>query len=448
MGTLILLITLVIEVAFTTYCLITKSIQEKVKSYIRIGAFAAFVLFTLVSVIHWNFTWYLLAALLFIWAALGAWTLLRKPVEKKDLKPFPAVLGAIGALLLVAITITPSLVFPQHPQPPVTGKHPVTTALFTYTNPNQVETFTSTGENRKVNVEFWYPADSTGNEEYPLIVFSHGSMGFKTQNTSTFLDLASNGYVICSIDNPYIALYTRSSDGRMVIQSPAFRQEFFAANSGKYDEATVFQLEHKWMAVQTSDINFVLDTILADRRNPGSAKVYHLVDAQKIGLMGHSLGGESSAQVARERVASGQNDIDAVVNLDADPAGEYVNVVNGKEVLNTTPYPVPILTILSDELTRRIDAIPDAKDSVAVKHVVATAPQAYEIDFPGTNHMSLTDIALNSPLLTSLMNSSIPSVAGMDANPLATIEKMNATVLDFFNVFLKGEGSFNVARSE
>jgi dienelactone hydrolase len=327
----------------------------------------------------------------------------------------------------------------------VTGKHPVATALFTYTNQNQTETFTNTGEKRKVNVEFWYPADSTGGETYPLVMFSHGSMGFKTQNTSTFLDLASNGYVVCSIDNPYIALFTRGSDGRMILQSPTFRKEFLDANNGRYDEAAELQLEHQWMAVQTTDIKLVLNTILAAAQDPSSAAVYHLVDEGKIGLMGHSLGGESSAQVARERIASGQNDIDAVVNLDADLSGEAVDVVDGKRVLNATPYPVPILAILSDELTRRIAAIPNANDIIAVKHVVATAPHAYEIDFAGTNHLSLTDLALNSPLLTFLLNSSGPSVAGSDANPLASIEKLNATVLNFFNVFLKGEGSFSAA---
>jgi dienelactone hydrolase len=446
MGTIILLIAFVIEAAFAVYCMVTKSNQEKVKSYIQIGAFAAFVLFTLVSVIQWNFTWYLLAALLFIWAALGAWSLLRKPSEKKDYKAFPTVLRAIGTLLLVFITVTPALIFPQHPRPPVTGNHPVATALFTYINPNQTETFTSTGEKRKVNVEFWYPADSTGGQTYPLVVFSHGSMGMKSQNTSTFLDLASNGYVVCSIDNPYIALYTRGSDGRLVIQSPSIRQELYNLNLHKYDDATDLQIQHSWMAIQTTDINFVLDTILASGQDSGSAAVYHLVDVKKIGLMGHSLGGESSAQVARERIASGQNDIGAVVNLDADLAGEYVDVVDGKEVLNNSFYPVPILTILSDELTRRIDRIPDAKDVIAIKHVTATAPHAYEIDYPGTNHMSLTDLALDSPSLTSLLNGSVHTVAGSDADPLSTIEKMNATVLQFFNLYLKGEGSFTAAK--
>lgn len=442
MGSLILLIALVVEVAFAAYCLVTKSNQEKVKGYIRIGALAAFILFTLVSVIRWNFTWYLLAALLFLWAVLGVWLLLRRPAEKKGYKALPTVVRAVAGLILVFIAVTPALVFPQHQQPKVTGKHPVTTALFTYTNENQTETFTNTGEKRKVNVEFWYPADAAGSEIYPLVVFSHGSMGMKTQNTSTFLELASNGYVVCAIDNPYIAIFTRGSDGRMVVQPATFRQQFFDANSGKYDAAMALQLEHQWMAVQTTDINFVLDTILADAKDPGSAAVYHLVDGGKIGLIGHSLGGESSAEVGRQRIATGQNDIGAVVNLDADLSGEYTGIVDGKEVLNTTPYPVPILTILSDELTRRIAAIPNAGEVVAVKHVDATAPHAYEIDLPGTNHMSFTDLAVSSPLLTSLLNGSVHSVAGTDANPLGTIDKLNATVLEFFNVFLKGQGSF------
>jgi dienelactone hydrolase len=447
MGTLILIVALLIEVAFTAYRLITKSSQGRLKSYIRIGAFAAFVLFALVSVIRWNFSWYLLAALLFIWTLVGAWSLLRKPVERKEFKAFPTVLRALGGMLLVFIALTPALIFPQHPQPSVTGKHPVATALFTYTNQNQTETFTNTGEKREVNVEFWYPADSTGGETYPLVVFSHGSMGFKTQNTSTMLGLASNGYVVCAIDNPYIALFTRDSDGRVIIQSPTFRQEFLNLDSGKYDEATGLQLQHKWMAVQTTDINFVLDTILASARDPGSAAVYHLVNVEKIGLMGHSLGGESSAQAARERIAGGQNDIGAVVDLDADLAGEYVDVVNGQDVLDPTPYPVPILAVLSDELTRRIADIPNANNIVAVKHVVATAPHAYEVDFAGTNHLSLTDLALDSPLLTTLLNGSVPSVAGPDADPLATMQKLNATVLEFFDVYLKGEGSFTVAKT-
>jgi dienelactone hydrolase len=445
MGTIILIVAFLIEIAFTTYCMITKSNQEKVRSYLRISAFAAFFVFTLVSIIQWSFRWYLLAVLLLVWMVLGVWVLIRKKVDKKEFTGGRTVFKAIGTLLLVFLVTLPILIFPQHLPPKVTGKHPVATALFTYINEDQVETLTNTGEKRKVNVEFWYPADSTGDEKYPLVIFSHGSMGMKTSNASTFLDLASNGYVVCSIDFPYLSLFTRSSDGHLNLQAPSFRQELFDVNNGKYDEATELQLEHKWMGLETTGINFVLDTILASAQDSSSAAVYQLVDGEKIGLMGHSLGGEASAQVARERFASGQNDIGAVVNLDADLAGEYLEVVNGKEVLNNSPYPVPILTILSDELERRINAIPNATDVVAVKHIDATSPQAYEIHFAGTNHMSFTDLAVMSPLLTSLLNGSVHSAAGSDLDPLVTIEKLNDTVLRFFNVFLKGDGNFSTA---
>jgi predicted dienelactone hydrolase len=224
--------------------------------------------------------------------------------------------------------------------------------------------------------------------------------------------------------------------------APSFRQELYDVNNGKYDTATALKLEHNWMTVQATDIQFVLDTILANGKASGSAEVYHRVDGQKIGLMGHSLGGVASAQVARERVASGRNDIAAVVNLDADLFGEYVDVVNGKEVLNNSLYPVPILTLLSEDLEQRIDAIPNADKLLAVQYISTTNPHAYEIVFPGTNHMSFTDLPLISPILTSLLNGSVHSTRGSGADPLATVEKMNATVLQFFNFYLKGEGSF------
>jgi hypothetical protein len=89
--------------------------------------------------------------------------------------------------------------------------------------------------------------------------------------------------------------------------------------------------------------------------------------------------------------------------------------------------------------------IPDAAEVIALKHIVATAPLAYEIDFPGTNHLSFTDLAQSSPLLTHLMNSSFNSTNGAGADPLSTMTKMNATILRFFNSFLKGEGSFSSA---
>ena len=440
MATIILNIAFITVVAFANYCLVTRSNQEKVRSYIRIGAFAAFVLLTVASVIRWSFRWYGLVALLLIWAALGVWTLVAKKAETTEFTSKRIVRRAIRALLLVCIAIAPALIFPQVKLPRVTGNHEVATVKYTYTDENRLETFTDTGEPREVNVEFWYPKDNGG--PYPLIVFSHGAFGIKTSNTSTFMELASNGYVVCSIDHPYHSLVTVDAEGHRTMVDQAFMQEVMNVNGGKYDETTSFKLQQKWMDLRTADINFVLDTILAQVKDTNSGAVYRLIDPGKIGLMGHSLGGEASAQVARER-----NDIDAVVNLDADLHGEYLDIVNGQYVMNQTPYPVPILNVLTDTLKRLIDDVPNAETVVAVEHVTATAPQAYEVHLAGTNHMSVTDLPLTSPFFVSLINASVPKGGGQAVNSLATIERMNDLLLKFFDATLKGDGNFTVART-
>jgi predicted dienelactone hydrolase len=435
-GTALLVVALVVEAGFATYCIVTKSNQRRMRSYIRIGALAAFIVCTLASIIRWDFRWYALAALLAVWAVLGAWALIRNRTPKDDYRPEPIVGRTIGTLLLVFLALSPALIFPQDRAPKVTGTHPVATVNYTYTDERRIESFTTTGEQRKVNVEFWYPRDGSG--RYPLVIFSHGVGGMKSSNTSTFLELASNGYVVCSIDHPYQALFTEGSDGHVVTVDPAFYREFLDVNAGKYDEATAFKFEKSWMQLQIDDIQFVFSTILRQAKDPKSDAVYQLVDPGRIGLMGHSLGGESSAQLARERT-----DIGAVVNLDADLSGEYVDFVNGKRVLNDTVYPVPILTILTDTLTRLIAAVPDANAVVAVEHVSATAPHAYLVHIQGTDHLSVTDLPITSPFLASLMTSAVKKAGGGEsADKYYVIDKVNEMILAFFNVYLKGEGSF------
>jgi dienelactone hydrolase len=435
MGTIILIVTFIAEITFTAYCLFTKSSHAKIKSYLRIGALAAFVLFILISVINWSFRWFGLAILLFIWAALGARALMLKKEAEKGFRAAPTVFKAIATLLLVFTAVIPALVLPQAKLPPMTGPHPVTTVNFTYTDPNRVETFNDSGANREVNVEFWYPRDGGG--PYPLIVFSHGAFGVKASNTSTFIDLASNGYVVCSIDHPYHSFFTVDAAGRRTTVDPAFLQAVIDLNGGKYDEETGYRLHHTWMALRVADINFVLDAILAQVNVSTSAGVYRLIDPGKIGLMGHSLGGEAAAQVARER-----SDIAAVVNLDSSLQGEYLDYVDGKYVMNDTVFPVPLLNIITSTTLRLFDAVPDAAIAIAVRRIAATAPNAYEVDLEGTDHMSVTDLPLISPFLVAMINGAVPKGGGQEVSPYAAVEKMNSIVLKFFNAYLDGKGDF------
>jgi dienelactone hydrolase len=438
MGLVVLIACAVTEVAFLIFCVVTRSPQREIRNYIRLGALGAFVLCTLLSVIRWSFRWYALALLLLVWGALGAWALLGRRPGRRQYSAGRTTLRAIATVLLVFLSITPALVLPQYRPPRVTGEHPVATVSYTYSDQTRAETFSRTGGTRKVNVQFWYPEDSS--RRYPLVVFSHGAFGLQISNTSTFMELASNGYVVCSLDHPNHSLFTRGADGHVVRVDRAFLQEIIGVNNGTYDDAEILTLEKKWMSLRTQDISFALDTILAHARAAGSGAPYQCIDTASIGLMGHSLGGAASAEVGRERC-----DIKAVIDLDGDLLGEYLAYVDGKRVLNDEPYPVPILIIYADDMVDLINAVKDPNDVVAVKHVAAAAKRAYEVHIAGTNHMSLTDLPLVSPLLVRVISVSVPRSGRPVKDAYGPIEKMNSTVLSFFNVFLKGEGSFTPA---
>lgn len=443
MGIIILTIALVIEAAFAAYCIKTKSSQRKIRSIVRIGVFITFVILVLLSVIEWSFRWKLFAAILLTWALLGTWSLIynrflkQKNNKEKKCKTASIVFKAIAMLLVVLIAVTPALVFPQYKLPKMTGEYKIATSKYSYTDKKRVETFSNTGENREVNVEFWYPQNVAG--KYPLVVFSHGSFGVKTSNTSTYMELASHGYVVCSIDHPYHSMFTVDADGKYTMVNTSFVQEVLDCNNDVYDDKEDLNLTKKWIKLRTEDISFVIDTIIKNAKDNGLGPVYQLIDTDKIGLMGHSLGGAASAQVARER-----DDIDAVIDIDGEMSGEYIDFIDGKPVLNSKIYPVPILNFYSDDVMNLLKANPDF--TYPNKAVSDTAPNAYDVYIKGTNHMSLTDLPLFSPLLTKLICGSVKKINSQTkADKYYAIETMNNIVLKFFDSYLKGKGSFDSA---
>lgn len=113
-GNIILIIAAICEISFAVFCICTKSYQKKGKAIIRIGAFTAFLIFTLASVIEWSFRWMGLGLLLLVWALSGVWTLIRSKEEHKEYKSSRVIRNAIAMLMLVLIAITPALVFPQY----------------------------------------------------------------------------------------------------------------------------------------------------------------------------------------------------------------------------------------------------------------------------------------------------------------------------------------------
>ncbi|MDR0267209.1 alpha/beta hydrolase [Paenibacillus sp.] len=431
MGILIVMIAAIFEVAFAVFCVRTHSNQQKIRGMVRIGALAVFLIFTLVSVIEWSFRWMALALLLFIWALLGLWTLLRRKEKHKVYKWGRVVGRAVIMFILVIIAAVPAIVFPQYRLPQVTGEYGVATKTYTYIDKNRIEEFTDTGANRFVNVEFWYPEHATGT--HPLLVFSHGAYGIKESNASTYMELASHGYVVCSIDHPYHSFYTVSEGGKITMASQKYLQEFGnGRKDGAHTVEEYYKLMQKWMKLRTDDMNFVIDTIL-EKAKSNSDKVYQLVNPEKIGVFGHSMGGAASAWLGRER-----HDVTAVVNIDG-PL--FSDIVYNKEKNNFESthqaYKLPLLNIYSDSVWQQLDS---SSYYAGNKTVEESGGEVHTVYFRGAKHLSLTDLSLFSPMLANML---LGEKAEIDK--YKCLETMNRIILEFFDSYLKGKGSFTSA---
>ena len=127
----------------------------------------------------------------------------------------------------------------------------------------------------------------------PVIVFSHGAGGHRSEATIVVQELASHGYVVVTVDHTYDA-FTEFPDGRLSVDR----------------EDVSFT---PWDS--THDILFVLDRIedLAAGRNPDAehrplpAGLGAALDPRRIGMFGWSKGATATALVMNEdrRVRAG-----------------------------------------------------------------------------------------------------------------------------------------------
>ncbi|MCR8658711.1 alpha/beta hydrolase family protein [Paenibacillus endoradicis] len=428
MGTLLFIIALMMEITLALYCIVTKQYHLRLRNWARIAIFITFTVLALLSVISWSFRWILLAVLLFILAVNGAFSLIRNKVNTKKYKVSHIVRKAIIMIFLFIIALAPALVFPQYQSPKVTGEYEVTTATYTYTDKNRIEEFINTGENRHVNVEFWYPKNA--DDTYPLLVFSHGAYGIRSSNASTYTELASHGYVVVSIDHPYHSFYTASEDGKTSIINTEFYQEVSNANKdGIYTIEQAYVLFQKWMKLRTDDMNFVIDMILNNSKSDNDP-IYQLINTDKIGVFGHSMGGAASVWLGRER-----DDIDAVVNIDGPMFSEliYDKETNDLVVKGNT-YSTPLLNLYSDDVWIQLD---NSSTYAANKAADKTFSEVYTVHFQGAKHLSLTDLPLFSPILANMLQG-----GKADIDKYYCIETQNQIILNFFDFELKGIGSF------
>lgn len=416
MGVVTLIFLISVEIGFLIWSFKTKCRHTLEKSVVRVAEVILLVILLLTNVLEWGFRYYGILIVLIIQTIPGIIALIGK---RKKVYSGKRILGlSLCCVFVYGFALSPAILFPQYTPLNVTGSHTVATAEYAWTDPDRVERFTDTGKNRFVNAAFWYPEE---NGKYPLVVFSHGAFGILMSNASTFTELASNGYVVASIGHPYHSFYTQDIDGKPIIADMNFINSIYTANEmedGPEQQAIIDQ----WMDVRLADIHFVLNTIAQQVRNQSENSFFNKIDLDKIGLMGHSLGGAASAQIGRER-----QDVDAVIILDATMLGETEGFDNGTPVFNKTPYPVPLLNIYRE--AHYETALPYG-EKYENFHAAARALCSYEVVIKNAGHMSFTELPLFSPLLAKMLDSGT-----IDAR--YGIEITNTIALEFFNYTLK-----------
>ncbi len=452
MTVLLLLVLIITEIGFAVYELTRRSSRKEwsIRRLMVNGSeILIFILMLLLPGIDTSFRFKGLIILLTIRLIIaGISAFIRRRDENEKKKSLKVISGIIG-IMLITMSLVPAFVITDYNGRPLTGEYEVGTKKAILIDRTRTEEFESDGSSREVPVYFYYPKDYTeGKNTLPLVIFSHGAFGYYQSNASTYMELASHGYVVVSLDHPYHSFFTKDSTGKTITVDPQFIQDVMiiggTEDSGGHSEEEVYAYTSKWVKLRIDDENFVVDTLkeaaggsysdawfFTDDDRDSVNEAVSLINADKIGLMGHSLGGAAAVTVGR------RDDIGAVIDLDGSMLGEETGLKDGKVTVNEDPYNTPLLCI--DSASHRAEKEKDISDGYNYSNniILKNAAKGYDTYFENTLHMNFTDLPLFSPILAR-------NLGAGSVDPARCIDEMNVRVLDFFDAFLKGEGDFAI----
>ena len=432
MGTVTYFILLAIEAAMLFWSIRSRQAYRRERGLVRIASLIVFATLTFAGIYKWGFQYVPLLILLVIQSAVGIVILVR--AKDRIYTKSGSIWRGIRNSLVLFLALLPAIIFPQYEQPVPSGIYDVLTTKVTWTDTSRTDAFPDEAAGRKITVEFWYPDAVSDDQSYPLVIFSHGAFGFSGSNYSTCAELASNGYVVAGISHTHQAFFTRDVDGAVTIADANFIHEASRINAvlDTGNDEAIYNITRAWMKLRTDDENFVINQILELNAVSSANQILPSIDIDRIGLMGHSLGGAASAQVGRER-----RDIDAVIVLDGTMLGEEIDFANGKVVLNSEPYPVPLLNIYAQDHYE--NAVKYDGERYNNFHASHHAVEAFETVFADAGHLNFTDLPLFSPILARVLGTGT-------VDELKCINTMNEVVLEFFDSYLKNDGAPDIQK--
>lgn len=455
MGLLFLVLFAVLEIALVVLSFTKWNEKSKFLRNRAVVTVTEFVLLLLMVVLpttymKWRFAM-ALGGLVVRFVFSGISFLVKGKKVQGNVKKPARIVCCVLAVMLMALSLMPSFMFSNYNGLETTGEFEIKECSAILVDNNRVDEFENDGSNREVPVHFYYP-DAEG--EFPLVVFSHGAFGYYQSNFSTYAELASNGYVVAALDHPHHAFFTTDTNGNTIIVDMKFFEDAMNLGNPEYKNIDeTFEVITNWMDIRTKDENLVVDTIKqAKEMNSLNTSwvtetdeeildVLSMTDTDKIGLMGHSMGGATAVALGRER-----DDIDAVIDLDGSMLSEIESVTNGEFNFIEEPYPVPVLDFRKEGDYNEMEQMRNegiGKDDYMYyiayvnNYVIENAKDGKSVVFKDAGHMDFTDLPMFSPFLGSMLGSETDDCEEF-------MYTVNGIVLNWFDYYLKGEGSLNI----
>jgi predicted dienelactone hydrolase len=239
----------------------------------------------------------------------------------------------------------------------------------------------------------------TDGAPFPILIFSHGLVGLRLQNSSTLQELASWGYIVVALDHTDAAAVTVFPDG----ETRFYDLERFDIPSNVEPDKNL--MNERVFPVWVADQLFVYD--LLETWSLNGPVLAGKLDLTRIGSFGHSFGGATALEVCRLDARC-----QAAANLDG---GLYGAVM-------TEPAVRPILLMSSAESNQYSEKMDEW-----TRMVENATADAYWLELPGSTHFSFTITQLLSPILAP---------KGFD--PRAGLHIIDIYLRAFFDIHLRG----------
>lgn len=363
-------------------------------------------------------------------------------MEKAGNKPIADKIRRIASGVIKTSISSPAIDDPHFLTSPLTGKHPVGVRSFYVEDASRNENDLGHDVNspRRLELNVHYPAlqnkepsyrvdanveeiafpnplkkekfnnlwtrsqpglEPSFDEQFPVVIFSHGWGQNHSEYQHIVEELASQGYCVITINHPFSNFVT----SYMGHSQDLSQQDKF----GTLGEIHQNQKIAEEVLINAKDIDFILHQIKTGQIED-FASLSKIMDFDAIGVVGHSMGGAAALQACRDTPA-----IKAGINIDG-------KIFQNQEKEDISLPPFLIINADGEEIDPAVTEKRKEWDEFQHQHPLST-----KIDIPNATHRGFTMSPLFIARETGKADGSFEEIT----------RTTNQTIRSFFDLHLK-----------